>query len=794
MLKSFIIISWRNLVRSKGFSLINISGLSVGMAVAILITLWVYDEITANRTFPGYENIGEMRHNLTFGGDIITHDGNPYGYGEKLKSTFAEVSDVAQASILKDHVVSMGDRKFSRKGWFVDPSFVDIFSVKTIAGSHDALKDARSIMINQTLAKALAGDDAIGKMVRFDSHSDFIIAAVFEDFPSNSKFSDVAMLLPMAFHANFDAQSRAAIASNENFDYSTFIVVNEGVEMEEFSPKIRDVLFNASNEQVKSINPRSFIFPMDKWNLYNEFKDGENTGGKIQFVWMFSIVGAFVLLLACINFVNLSTARAERRAKEVGVRKVMGSMRQQLFGQFLCESFMIVLLAFVVSIAVVSTALPWYNALTEKLLVIPWNEAWFVIATVSFMIATGFLAGSYPALYLSSFRPVVVLKGSPRVGHSSILSRKSLVVFQFGISIVIIICTLTVFQQISHTRSRPVGFDLDNLIFIQMRTTELRNADYNLLRNDLLATGIVENMATSDFPITGGMSGNASTTWPGKDPAQQPLIAINKVSHDFPKTNGFQFIEGRDFSRDFASDSSAVIINEMAAELIAPGKSAIGVKITWGGQDHEVIGVIKDQIRWGPAQKQTPHVYNVQYNSASFITIKFNEATPTRDALAATEAVIKKYDPGAPFDYTFVDEDYGRLFKTEQRIGNIAAVFATLAIFISCIGMLGLASFAASQRIKEIGIRKVLGASVFNVWKLLSSDFVLLVIVAIAFASPVAWYFSNEWLSQYDYRIDVSPWTFVWTGIGVLFISLATVSYQAIGAAIVNPVKSLRAE
>lgn len=794
MLKNFITISWRNLVRSKGFSLINISGLAVGMAVAILITLWVYDEITANRTFPGHKNIGEIRHNLNFGGDIITHDGNPYPYGEKLKSTFAEIKDVAQASILMDHVVSIGDRKFSRKGWFVDPSFVNVFSVRTIAGNGNALKDARSIMVNQTLARALAGDDAVGKMVRFDSHSDFIIAAVFEDFPSNSKFSEISMLLPMAFHAGFDEHSRAAITSGENFDYTTFIVLNEGVDMEEFSVKIRNVLFDSSNEQIKSIDPRSFIFPMDKWNLYAEFKNGVNTGGKIQFVWMFGIVGAFVLLLACINFVNLSTARAEKRAKEVGVRKVMGSMRHQLFWQFLGESFLLVLLSFVASIAIVMLVLPAYNALTEKVFVIPWNEGWFIIATVSFILVTGFIAGSYPALYLTSFKPVIVLKGTMRAGRSNIFSRKSLVVFQFGISIAIIVCTLTVFQQINYIRSRPVGFDLDNLIFIQMRTSELRKADYNLLRNDLLATGAIDNVATSDFPITGGMSGNASTTWPGKDPAQQPLIAINNVSHDFPGTSGFQFVDGRDFSRDRATDSSAVIINEMAEKLIAPGKSAIGVKIKWGEKEHEVIGVIKDQIRWGPSQKQTPHVYSVRYNSASFITIKFAKTVSTRDGLAATEAVIKKYDPGAPFEYTFVDEDYARMFKTERRIGNIAAVFATLAIFISCIGMLGLASFAASQRIKEIGIRKVLGASVFNVWKLLSADFVLLVIVAITLATPVGWYFSSEWLSQYDYRIDVSPWTFVWTSLGVVVICLATVSYQAIGAAIVSPVKSLRSE
>jgi len=543
---------------------------------------------------------------------------------------------------------------------------------------------------------------------------------------------------------------------------------------------------------VKAIDPRSFIFPMDRWNLYADFKNGENTGGKIQYVWMFSIVGGFVLLLACINFMNLSTARAEKRAKEVGVRKVMGSLRKQLVGQFLSESFMIVLLAFVASIAVVILALPWYNTVTEKQLSIPWNESWFVISLLAFVLITSLLAGSYPALYLASFKPVSVLKGAVRAGRSNIISRKTLVVFQFTISIAIIVCTLTVSQQIRFTKDRPVGFTLDNTIYIQTRTEELRNADLGLLRNDLLATGVVENVATSDFPITGGMSGNASITWPGKDPAQQPMVAINSVSHDFPATNGFQFVEGRDFTRDFATDSAAVIINQMAAKLMSPGKSALGITIRWGDKDHQVVGVIKDQVRWGPSQKQSAHVYTVSYGWINFITIRFNKNVLMQDALAKVEAVMKKYDPGAPFQYTFIDEDYSRQFKTEERIQNLSIVFASLAIFISCIGILGLASFAASQRIKEIGIRKILGASVFSVWRLLSTDFIVLVVMAIAIATPAGWYFSQEWLQQYDYRIELSAWTFVLTSIGIVVMKLITVSYQSIAAVSMNPVRSLR--
>lgn len=793
MLKNYFTVAWRSLLRTKGFSFINISGLTIGMTVAILISLWVFDEIAANRNFDNYKKIGEVRQFLNFGGDIIAYDGGPYVYGQKLEREYPEINSLAMTSILLEHIVSIGDNKLSRQGFFVDPEFVEMFSLNLV-GDRAALRDSKSIMLSKSLARALAGDDALGKAVRFNGKADFTIAAIFEDFPSNSRFSKVDMLLPMSYYATIDEVGKYSTLSNESFDFSLFVMVNDGVDMEALSTKIRDVLLNSSGEQGKAIEPRSFIFPMERWNLYGEFKNGENTGGKIEYVWMFSIVGGFVLLLACINFMNLSTARAEKRSKEVGVRKVMGSLRQQLVGQFLGESFLIVLLAFVASIGVVTLALPWYNTLTEKQLFIPWNESWFVISMLAFVLITSMLAGSYPALYLASFKPVSVLKGTVRAGRSSIISRKTLVVFQFVISIAIIVCTLTVSQQIRFTKDRPVGFDVDNTIYIQIRTADLRNADQALLRNDLLATGVVENVATSDFPITGGMSGNASTTWPGKDPAQQPMVAINGVSHDFPSTNGFQFVEGRDFSRDFASDSAAVIINQMAAKLMSPGKSALGMTIRWGDEDRHVVGVIEDQVRWGPSQKQSPHIYEVAYGSTNFITIRFEKNVSMQDALARVEVILKKYDPGAPFQYTFVDDDYARQFKTEERIENLSIVFASLTIFISCIGILGLASFAASQRMKEIGIRKVLGASVFGVWRLLSTDFVLLVMIAIAIATPAGWYFSKEWLQQYEYRIDLSPWTFVLTGLGIVAITLVTVSYQSIAAAMTNPVKSLRSE
>jgi ABC-type antimicrobial peptide transport system permease subunit len=545
---------------------------------------------------------------------------------------------------------------------------------------------------------------------------------------------------------------------------------------------------------MKSIKPEGLLFPMEKWHLFAEFKDGKNIGGKIQFVWMFGLVGAFVLLLACINFMNLSTARSEKRSKEVGIRKVMGSVRKQLVNQFLSESLMVATISFFIAIAMVVLCLPLFNELANKKMTIPWSNAYFIFITLTFIIITSVLAGSYPALYLSSFNPVKVLKGTFKAGRLATLPRKIMVVFQFTISIVLIIATMVVFQQIQHAKDRPVGFDHEGILHIRVHTEDLSKANYNSLRHDLLSTGVVDEMAKSDFPITGSMSADASLTWEGKDPASQPLIALNSCSHDFPKTNGFQFIEGRDFSREFRTDSSAVIVNEMASKLLS-NESVIGKKIKFGyGKEREVVGVIKDQIRWTPFSKQSPHIYYVSYAEKGYLTIRLNTNAGVRIALDKIKAVIEKHDAAAPFDYKFQDDDYARLFNDEKRIGKLASVFAALTISISCLGIFGLASFTISQRTKEIGIRKVLGATVFNIWKMLSGNFAGLVLISLLIAAPLAYYISSQWLQQYDYRIDITWPVFVITGMLALLLTILTVGFQSIKAALMNPVNSLRSE
>lgn len=544
---------------------------------------------------------------------------------------------------------------------------------------------------------------------------------------------------------------------------------------------------------MKAINPEGFLFPMGKWHLYKEFNDGKNTGGKIQVVRSFGIVGAFVLLLACINFMNLSTARSENRSKEVGIRKVMGSVRKQLVGQFLSESLLIVFISFLVAMVIVVLCLPIFNEIANKNMTIPWDNPYFILMLLTFIIVTSMMAGSYPALFLSSFNPIKVLKGTNKAGRYASLPRKVLVVFQFTISIVLIIGTTVVFQQLQHAKDRPVGFDREGLIQIRVHTEGLVKANYNSLRHDLLSTGVVEDMAKSDYPITGAMWTDASLTWEGKDPSSQPIVAINGCSHDFPKTNGFMFIEGRDFSRAYSLDSSAVIVNEMAAKLFSQ-EGVVGKKIKLGGKEREIIGVIKDQVRWTPFSDQSPHIYLVNYVENGYLTIRINPSVDIRSALDKIQEVIEKHDPVAPFEFKFQDEDYGRMFMDEERIGRLASVFAFLAVFISCLGIFGLASFTAGQRTKEIGIRKVLGATTFTLWNMLSQDFVRLVILAVFLAAPMAYHLSNQWLQQYEYRVEISWWIFAMTAIGALTITLLTVSYQSLKAALMNPVNSLRSD
>jgi ABC-type antimicrobial peptide transport system permease subunit len=540
---------------------------------------------------------------------------------------------------------------------------------------------------------------------------------------------------------------------------------------------------------------QAFLYPMKDWHLYSDFKNGLPGGGRITFVWLFGIVGIFVLLLACINFMNLSTARAEKRAKEVGIRKTMGSLKTQLIQQFLSESFLVVIMAFMLSLLLVSLSLPWFNELADKKISIPFSNPFFWIINLVFIIITALLAGAYPSFYLSAFKPVKVLKGTIRLGKFASLPRKVLVVVQFTVSVILIIGTIVVYKQIQFAQDRPVGYDRAGLITIPKNDPGY-DGKLDLLRNELLNTGVVEGMALSSGPMTNISENSSDFDWIGKQ-AREYSFAVTDVSYGFGKMVGWQFINGRDFSKAFATDTNKVIINETAAKDMA-FKNPVGqfVKTAGGTKTFQIVGVIKDMIMGSPYEPEKRGIFFLdgKYQTAGQIEIKIKPTVSASAALPKIEAVFKSIVPSAMFDYKFVDEEYAKKFSQEQRIGKLSAFFAVLAIFISCLGLFGLASFVAEQRTKEIGVRKVIGASVFNIWNLLSKEFISLVIISLLIASPVAYFCMNNWVRKYTIHTNIPWWIFLAAGLGAIIITLLTVSFQAIKAAVGNPVKSLRTE
>jgi ABC-type antimicrobial peptide transport system permease subunit len=530
---------------------------------------------------------------------------------------------------------------------------------------------------------------------------------------------------------------------------------------------------------------------MKKWHLYSDFKDGINVGGRINNVWLFGVTGVFVLLLACINFMNLSTARSEKRSKEVGIRKSIGSVRIQLITQFFSESIMISFFSFILALLLVLIVLPPFNTIADKNISILWSEPVFWLIGIGFSIVTGLFAGVYPALFLSSFQPVKVLKGTFKVGRFASLPRKVLVVVQFTISITLIIGTMVVYKQIQHGQSRPIGYNRDGLITTSVNEDRHKHAE--VIRTELKNENVIIEMTESGSPTTDVWNTNGGFDWEGKDPALAVDFPNNAVSYEYGKTIGWEIKEGRDFSREFASDSLAFILNESAVAFIGL-KDPVGKILRWENKPCTIIGVVKDLLVQSPYHPVRPSLFHLSTSAENVFIIKLNPERSTQEALSKIEAVFKKYNPTAPFQSSFVDESFAQKFGNEKRVGTLAAFFAVLAVLISCLGLFGLASFVAEQRTKEIGIRKVLGASVANLWRMLSRDFVTLVILSCLISIPLAWYELNNWLQEYEYRTDISWWIFAIASSGALIITLLTVSFQAIKAALKNPVKSLRSE
>jgi len=797
MYKSYFKTGWRNLLRNKGYSTINIGGLAVGIAVVILIGLWINDELTFNTVHKNHHRIAKVYRTANVNGEIFTTPYLPRPLVDELRSKHgSDFKHVINASIPGDEILSVGEKKLSKLGEFVDAGAVEMLSLPMLQGDQSALSDPNSIILSALFAKALFGEeDAINKTVQLRGIRDLKVTGVYQDIPHNSDFRYIEFFAPWELNMILNpGLKEQGFANNFLFVYAE---IQPNVSFADVSHRIKDIILNNVKEHKDyvAVKPQLFLHPMERWHLYGTFTNGVD-GGLIQYVKLFGITGAFVLLLACINFMNLSTARSEKRAKEVGIRKSIGSLRHQLIGQFFSESFLIVCISFVASIALVGAFINWFNELANKQIQLPWTNVTFWLACAAFILLTSLISGSYPAFYLSSFNAVKILKGTFRAGRLASLPRRVLVVLQFAVSVSMIIGTFVVYKQIQFAKDRPVGYQREGLLMLPMLTSEYYQK-YDALKNELKNSGAVTETALSLGPVTDIFSSNGGFSWKGMEPDNQTDFATLWVSAEYGKTVGWHFLNGRDFSSEMASDSLAIVMNKSAAKLMGL-EDVVGEDIRWAptwdkARTFHVIGVIEDMVMRSPFDPIMPTIFFLGQR-VSWIDLRINPALSTAEALTTIESVFKKVITSAPFTYKFADEEYALKFAEEERIGKLAAVFAVLAILISCLGLFGLASFVAEQKTKEIGIRKVVGASLFALWKMLVKDFVVLVVLSSIIAIPVVWYVMNDWLQKYEYRTEISWWIFLGAGSGALIITLVTVSYQAIRSALMNPVKSLRSE
>ena len=800
MIKIYLKTAGRNLIKNKVSSFINICGLAIGMAVAILIGLWIWDELSFDTYNKNYSTIAQVaRKEISNGEAYVSNNNNhfPIPLAGELRMNYNNLFKyVALATEEGKHIIDFKGSKFSEQGMYVEGDFTNIFTLNMTAGTSTDFSNPNCVLLSNSVAKALFGNtDPVGKIVRLDNDQPLKVSGVFEDLPHNGSFSEVNFFCPWSLLVNTNKSVKDNLDNWDNSSFHIFTQAAPGISMEKISAAIKDVYWKKiKDKQVKTAGNRVDIFmnPMKDWHLRSEWKNGVQAGGQIQIVWLFGLIGTFVLLLACINFMNLSTARSEKRAKEVGVRKAIGSLRSQLIKQFLYESLVAVLIAFAISIGIVLLSLNWFNDIADKQIIFPSSNLQFWLFSVLVILVTAFIAGSYPAFYLSSFKPVKVLKGKLKAGRFTAAPRKFLVTMQFTVSIILIIGTIVVYRQIQFAQNRPIGYNRNGLIRITMNTPDL-NGKYDVLQKELLSSGGAVGFAQSSSATTENNYFDDRFEWDGKDPNQPPqAFALTAVTYDYGKTVGWQLEEGRDFSRNFSTDDSAVILNEAAVKYMKL-TNPVG-KIIKGFRTYTVIGVIKDMVKESPYKPVQQSMFFMVPGVGPDITIRLNPQLSAANAISKIEPVFRKLNPSSPFEYTFVDEEYARKFAAEQRIGTLSTIFAILAIFISCLGIFGLASFVAEQRVKEIGVRKVLGASVFSLWKMLSKDFVMLVFISLFIATPVAFYFMRNWLQNYEYHAELSWWMFAVAGAGTLAITLLTVSFQAVKAAIANPVNSLRSE
>ncbi|HWA35585.1 MAG TPA: FtsX-like permease family protein, partial [Cyclobacteriaceae bacterium] len=707
--------------------------------------------------------------------------------GEEMKLKLPEVKYAANMAWNENSTFEVGDKILKEEGNFAGPDFFSIFSFNIIEGTPEsALATPLTIAISKKMANDFFGSpaNALGKGIRYENSKDLVVGAVFDNIgPNSTKQFDFIMHWDAFLEGNEWAKDWG------NNGPSTYLVLNDGSDVEAFRAKIKDFISLYHKED----NWRTEI-DIQKYSdiyLHSNFENGELSGGRIQYVYLFSVIAVFILSIACINFMNLCTARSIKRAKEIGIRKVVGAFRSALIRQFIGEAMFTVVLAMIAALILIVVVLPTFNTITQKQIVLPFTDPSFWIAITLLALFTGLLSGSYPAFYLSSFKPAGVLKGSFSHRDGVQWFRKGLVVFQFVLSIILIIGTIVISNQVSFVQSANLGYDRENLIRIPIEGT-LREK-YQLFK-ELASTkpGIemvskITNSPTSIYNSTGGVF------WEGKDPASRLQFVQTATGYDFMNLMKMQILDGRDFSKERASDSVGYIVNEAAVKVFNY-KDPVGKPLTFWGKAGTIVGVVKDFHFTSLHDPIRPLVIRLGENLNYGIILVKTQPGKTKEALESLGQVCRELNPKFPFTYEFLDEEYQNLYKSEQVVGKLADAFAFLGIFISCLGLLGLAMFTAQQRVKEIGIRKVLGAGAGSLFNLLSREMLILVMASLVIAAPIGWIAMNKWLEEYAYRVNISAWTLVEAGVLVFVIALSTISFQAFKAVRANPVESLRTE
>lgn len=789
MLRNYFLVTLRNLLKTRIYSFINISGLAIGITSFMLILFWVNDELAYDKFIPKHKKLYQLLINADYNNRINTWRSVPLPSYEAMKTAHHQIATAAVTDWGGERLIVYGEKRQIRESYWVSKEFLTMFELDYIQGDPTvAFNDPKSILITESLGEELFdGEDPMGKVVRVSDESDLTVTAIVKD-PENFSF-EFDYLLPWKER---EIVNEWVVDNQDNWgnnSFQVFVELKDSQYKDEVEASIKNML---TEKDPSDTYTREFmLYPMERWRLYFDFEDGKEAGGRIEYVQLFSIIGIAILLIACINFMNLATARSEKRAKEVGIRKSIGSRRIDLIFQFLGESIIISVISYIIAIGLVYLILPFYNTTVDKELFINLTDPWFWMVSALIILGTGFIAGSYPAFYLSAFSPARTLKGSVSTGKGANTPRKVLVILQFGIAIILIVGTFAIYQQIRMVQNRDLGYDQEKLITVDFNEDLRKN--YDVLKNEVLQSGVVESMTRSNSSIA-QINSNNFLNWPGKPKETQVIFSTITSEYDYAKTMGIEILMGRDFSEEFVSDSNAIIVNKAALDLMeADNPIPIGTELELWGRNRTLVGVLDNVLSESLFREVRP-LFIILDDWGGVISLRLSRTHDIQESLATLKEIFNKHNPAYPFDYSFIDEQFARKFTTIKLTRQLAVGFSILALIITSLGVFGLASFTAEQRTKEIGIRKVLGASVSSLVNLMSKDFTWLVLAAFLIAGPLSYFLMDSYLDRYPLRIDIVWWIMPIAGLIVLVFSILIVSYQARKAATVNPVNSLRNE